>query len=175
MESHEVIDRLGSLMKLDHDAAQAYKKAVGRVRSGDVQGALRQFGEDHERHVRALCEAIRREGGVPSELSEAVRGVFLEGMTAVEGAINERAVLAACETGEKYVNYKYRQAANEDFPARVMVLIERHCADERRHLSFIEGRLAAAAAAAWGMGKKIGALVLGLATGAVIGRQIVSR
>jgi uncharacterized protein (TIGR02284 family) len=174
MESREVIDRLSSLMKLDHDAVSAYEKAVTAVRSREVRDTLRRFLQDHERHVKDLGDAIRKEGGEPPELSQSLRGVFLEGMTAAEGAIGERGVLSACETGEKYVNYKYKQAADEDFPARIMVIIERHYADERRHLSYIESRLAVAASGL-GVGKTIGILALGVAAGAVIGRQIASR
>ena len=55
-----------------------------------------------------------------------------------------------------------------------MVLIERHYADERRHLAFIESRLGVAASGL-GLGRTIGLLALGVAAGAVIGRQIASR
>jgi uncharacterized protein (TIGR02284 family) len=174
MENREIIDRLSSLMKLDYDAVLAYERAVASVKSGEVQDALRRIRQDHERHVRELGDAIRREGGEPPELSKAVHGVFLEGIAAVTGAIGERPVLSACETGEKYVNYKYRQAAGEELPSRVMVMVEKNYADERRHLSYIERRLAVAAAGL-GVGKTIGILALGVAAGAVIGRQIASR
>ncbi len=174
MESRDLIDRLSSLMKLDHDALSAYDKAAAAVRDQDLQDTLLRFRHEHERHVGDFGEAIRREGGEPPDMSMAPRGVFFEGMTAAEGAMSDRDILDACATGEKYVGYKYRQAANEDFPGRIMVLIERHYADERRHLAFIESRLGVAASGL-GLGRTIGLLALGVAAGAVIGRQIASR
>ncbi len=174
MDRNEVIDRLKSLMKLDYDAVLAYNMACDNVRTREVRGMLQEFRRHHERHVKDLGDAIRREGGEPFELSKGVRGVFLEGMTAVTKEMGERAVLRACETGEKYMNYKYGQAAVEKFRLPIAEFIKRNYADERRHLSYVEKRLTVTTAR-WGIGKTIGIGAVGAAAGVALWRRIASR
>ncbi len=176
MDRSEMIDRLTSLMKLDYDAALAYNKAREGAKTREVQTMVQEFRANHERHIKDLGDAIRRQGEEPAELSREVRGVFLEGMTAVTKEMGERALLRACETGEKYINYKYGQATKEDFSPPLLDLIHRNYADERRHLSHLEKRLTASAAR-WRLGKTIGlgAIGAGALAGVALWRRLASR
>lgn len=174
MENKEIIERLGSLMRLDHDAVLAYNRAIDDISTRSIKTALQRFRSDHERHVGTLGDMIRNAGGEPPSLSRDARGVFLEGMTAIQSEMGERAALKACETGEKYVNYKYNQAVNDDFPRHVKQLLERNYDDEKRHLAYIQERLQAMPRKAH-LGRTIGLGALGVAAGMVIWRQIAAR
>ncbi len=174
MDNKEIAERLGSLMRLDHDAVLAYNRAIDDISTRSIKAALQRFRSDHERHVSNLSDMIRNEGGEPPSLSRDARGVFLEGMTAVQSEMGERAALKACETGEKYVNYKYNQAVNDDFPRHVKQLLERNYDDEKHHLTYIQERLQAMPKKAR-LGRTIGLGALGVAAGMVIWRQIAAR
>ncbi len=173
MESRELIERLGSIMKLDNDAMLAYDRAIEALKARDIADTMLRFRSDHERHVKEIGETIRRLGGQPAELTPDLRGVFLEGLTSISGKVGDGSTLMACETGEKYVNYKYGQAVNEDFPPDVMALLERNYRDEKRHLSSIEQKLQQVPGRR--IGKTIGLGALGVAAGVVIWRQIATR
>ncbi len=174
MDNKEVVERLGSLMRLDHDAVLAYNRAIDDIATRSIKAALQRFRSDHERHVGNLSDMVRNEGGEPPSLSRDARGVFLEGMTAVQSEMGERAALKACETGEKYVNYKYNQAVNDDFPRHVKQLLERNYDDEKHHLAYIQERLQAMPRK-MSIGRTIGLGALGVAAGMVIWRQIAAR
>jgi len=173
MERQEVVDRLSSLMKLDQDAVRAYTRAMENLKHRDLRDSLRRFCADHERHVEGYGSMIRGYGAEAPEPAADARGVFLEGMTAVQSKMGEWSALKACETGEKYVNYKYNQAASEDFPADVKSMIEGNYADEKRHLGYIQKRLEVAPGRR--RGRAIGLGALGLAAGVVIWRQMTAR
>ena len=173
MERQEVAEKLSSLMKLDQDAIQAYTRAIESVKHRDLRNSLRRFRADHEHHVQGYRTTIRTLGAEAPEATPDVRGVFLEGMTAIQSKMGEWGTLKACETGEKYVNYKYNQAANEDFPPDAKSMIEGNYADEKRHLSYIQERLQAMPSSR--IGRRIGLGALGVAAGVVIWRQIAAR
>ena len=173
MERQELADKLSSLMRLDQDAARAYTKAIENLKRRDLRDSLRRFQADHERHAEGYRSMIRAPSAEALEPAADARGVFLEGMTAIQSKIGEWSALKACETGEKYVNYKYDQVANEDFPPDVRSMIESNYADEKRHLSDIQKRLQVAPSRR--RGRAIGLGALGLAAGVVIWRQMAAR
>lgn len=174
MDGKDVTERLVSLMWLDHDAVLAYKRGIDLVHSPVLKVALQRFREDHQRHLVDLGTAITREGGKRPALSREAKGVFLGGMTAVESTSGESEVLAACETGEKYVNYKYSQAAYDDFPLHIKRLIERNYRDEKRHLLYMQERLRTVPKRLTLAGK-LGLGMLGVAAGAVLWCRIIGR
>lgn len=172
MDRGELIERLGYFMRLDRDAVRAYEKALDNTETAGVRDTLRQFMREHERHVSDLGEAIRQEGGEPPELAEDLQGVFLEALTSIEQG--EQAVLRGLEVGERYVNYKYRQAGGEEFPPHLVRLLERDWADERRHLAYVEGMLRKAAPSRR-VGRTVGLGALGVAAALVILVQVAAR
>ncbi len=138
MENKEVIEVLVSTMNLDYDAVQAYSRAIDNIQTEGIRQHLMLYRSDHDRHVRELGEMIPAYGGERVEPSRDVRGVFLEGMTALQGQFGERAAIIACETGEKFVNSRYRSIVRKDLPEDVKALIARNYEDEKRHLRYIQ-------------------------------------
>lgn len=174
MDRTELIERLSYFMRLDHDAARAYEKALDNIETAAMRDSLRQFLAEHERHVSDLADAIRKEGGEPPELAGDARGVFLGALSSVDGGGGENPVLRGLEAGERYVNYKYRHVKDEDFPAHIGRLLERNRADERRHLAYVESRVRRAEPSRR-IGKALGLGALGVAAGVVILLQVAGR
>jgi rubrerythrin len=172
MDRTELIERLSFFMRLERDAVRAYERALNGTEAAGVRDNLRQFMREHERHVSDLREAIRQEGNEAPELAEDVQGIFLEALASVERG--EQTIFQGLEAGERYVNYKYRQAGGEEFPAHVIRLLERNWADERRHLAYVEGMLKRVGPSRR-IARTVGLGALGAAAAAVILVQVAAR
>jgi uncharacterized protein (TIGR02284 family) len=141
MDIKETIDRLTKLTQLDIDAVQAYEQAIERVDATDIRMNLGSFKADHERHISELSQAIRELGGEPPERSPDVKGVLLEGFTALRSVTGIEGALKAMRTNEKLTNKSYEDALKMDLAPAVQELVRRNREDERRHLEYIEHAL----------------------------------
>ncbi len=138
MEKSEVVSVLVSTMNLDYDAVQAYSRAMESIRTEGIIQHMRLYRADHERHIRDLADMIRVYGGEEVEPKRDIRGVFLEGMTAAQGQLGEKAAILACESGEKFVNNRYRSVLEYDLPEDAKELLSQNYEDEKRHLRYMQ-------------------------------------
>lgn len=136
-EMAKTIERLNDLIALDIDAVNAYESAVERVDVPYIAERLREFQQDHERHVRELSDVVRRMGGEPRRKPD-VKGFLLKGFTTITSMMGTEAALKAMQGNETLTNRTYSEALREDWPADVRTIIARNHADEQRHLRFIE-------------------------------------
>ncbi|MDP2307403.1 MAG: DUF2383 domain-containing protein [Pseudomonadota bacterium] len=141
MDRTEVVDLLNELVHLDIDAVRAYGQAIDNVKDPTARQTLVGFREDHERHVTDLSAMVRNYGGEPAERPD-LKGVFLEGMTALRSAMGEGPALRAMRDNERFTNRHYVKALETPgLPDEVRNLIARNREDERRHLAWIEARV----------------------------------
>jgi rubrerythrin len=128
---------LNDLLRLDHDAAQAYTLAIALLRDEGYKRALTAFRTDHERHIDALVRAIRERGGVPIQLPHLPTGVFKLAVQAAGAAGGDRGLLLAFKANERLARDKYRRAAGAARARALTTLLGRHAADEQRHYSWV--------------------------------------
>ena len=131
-----LVAELNDLLKLDHDAVQAYTLAIRLVENADYKRQLEEFRADHQRHIDELTQLIRSRDGVPLELPHLPSGVFKLAVQAVGGAGGDRAVLLAFKANERQVRDKYRRAARAVHPADVTSVLARGADDEARHYAW---------------------------------------
>jgi rubrerythrin len=141
MHTDDVITKLNALVQLDFDAAKTYERACQKIDLPEVRNQLEIFRQDHLRHVIELSEAIARLGGTPHEPHRDVKGVVLEGLTALRSVSGTHGALSAMRLNEKLTNRSYDEALRADLPADIAFLVESNRADERRHLAYIETTL----------------------------------
>jgi uncharacterized protein (TIGR02284 family) len=141
VETQQVIERLESLMQLDHNAVQAYEQAIARIDIPAVREKLEEFRADHERHIVDLDVSIRQLGGEPEELSRDLKGTLLEGFTALRSVAGTEGALKAMKTNEQLTNRQYDDALSLDLPQEIREVLERNRDDERRHLAFIDASI----------------------------------
>ncbi len=141
MDTQTVIERLESLMQLDHNAVSAYDQAIERVDVPAVREKLEEFKADHERHIVDLDTLIRRLGGTPKEISRDVKGSLIEGFTALRSITGTEGSLKAMKSNEQLTNRQYDDALSLELPDEVREVVERNRDDERRHLAFIEASI----------------------------------
>jgi uncharacterized protein (TIGR02284 family) len=140
MDQNQMLDRLNELIALDHDAVGAYEAAIERIDVELLRSRLREFQDDHKRHIQELSGVVRGLGGKPREKPD-VKGFMLKGFTAITSMMGNEAALKAMQGNEKLTNRTYEQALKESWPEDVRGIIERNFRDEQRHLAFIEESL----------------------------------
>lgn len=140
MDQNRIIDRLNELIALDHDAVGAYEAAIERIDVEFLRSRLREFQDDHRRHIQELSGVVTGLGGKPREKPD-VKGFALKGFTAITSMMGNEAALKAMQGNEKLTNRTYEQALKESWPEDVRGIIERNFRDEQRHLAFIEESL----------------------------------
>ena len=138
----DVAGLLNSLIEVDLDAIAAYEVAIERLDDDADQAQLGEFKGDHERHVRELQPLVTELGATPVEKAD-IKRVLIKGKVVLAAIVGDRLILVAMKTNEDDTNLAYDQAlGRDDLPAHVRELLLRNRDDERRHLAYIEKRLA---------------------------------
>ncbi|WP_395813834.1 ferritin-like domain-containing protein [Archangium minus] len=140
MDLNRMLERLNDLIALDYDAVGAYAAAIDRIDVESLRMSLREFQQDHMRHIRELSQVVTALGGTPRRAPD-MKGVVLKGFTAITSMMGTEAALQAMRGNEVLTNRTYRMALDEDWSPEARVIIERNFSDEQRHLAFIEDAL----------------------------------
>lgn len=135
------IDVLNDLIQLDHDAVQAYKQAIEKIDDVAARTDLESFQADHERHIAELSQSVRMMGGEPERAGRDLKGVLLEGLTALRSVTGTTGALRAMRTNERLTNRTYERALDAKLPAAARDVVARGREDERRHLASIEAHI----------------------------------
>jgi uncharacterized protein (TIGR02284 family) len=140
LSTDKIIEECNDLIRFDYDAIGAYDEAIDTIKMEPLNGMLIQFRGDHERHVVTLSGIVQRLGGKPVDKPGA-RGVIRKTMTKVAGLVGVEPTLKAMQSNEEVLNKQYRERSNMAFPADVLGVIQRHYADEQRHLQWVQQQL----------------------------------
>ncbi|HEX8820154.1 MAG TPA: ferritin-like domain-containing protein [Archangium sp.] len=140
MDLNRMIERLNALIALDYDAVGAYAAAIHRIDVESLRMRLREFQQDHVRHIQDLSRVVMDLGGTPRQKPDAM-GFILKGFTAVTSMMGNEAALQAMRGNEVLTNHTYRMALDESWSDEARAIIERNFSDEQRHLAFIEDAL----------------------------------
>ena len=132
------IECLNDLIQLDYDAVYAYKQAIEKIDDSLVRADLESFQADHLRHITDLSQAVRMIGGEPEEAGRDLKGLLLEGLTALRSVTGTVGGLKAMRMNEKLTNRAYARALQERLPSAALDVVLRNREDERRHLASIE-------------------------------------
>lgn len=133
----DIAERLDHLVRIDLDAVRAYTQAIDNVSDESIRSMLTAFRADHERHIEALSEELRKRGRQPPQTAH-FSGFALAGFTGVAAGVAPVGALMAMQSNEVVTNQAYDMAlATDDLPTDLRRLLEANLADERRHLSTI--------------------------------------
>lgn len=132
------IEVMNDLIQLDYDAVLAYKQAIEKIDDPLVRADLIAFQADHQRHITDLSQAVRSIGGEPEGTGRDLKGVLLEGLTALRSVTGTGGALRAMRMNEKLTNRSYERAMEATLPGTAREVVIRNREDERRHLSAIE-------------------------------------
>lgn len=141
-----LVEDLNGLLRIGHDAEEAYTAAIGAVADAGHRRVLIRAREDHRRHVAELARLIRRLGGRPADPLLLRPGSFTWGIRAVAGLGGDREILSVLRANEEQLLDSYRRHARRARSAGAVDLLRRHAEDEERHCAWL-GRVLDPAAA----------------------------
>lgn len=144
MESKQLIDKLCNLAQLDIDAVHAYDEALQHIDNQNIYESIKEFRDDHIRHINDLSEVITSFGGTPPERTKDFKGYLIQGFTSLRSITGTIGALKAMETNEVLTNKTYANALeSNEMPKEVRTLVEKNYEDEKRHLNYIRTTLKA--------------------------------
>ncbi|WP_438017030.1 helix-hairpin-helix domain-containing protein [Sorangium sp. So ce315] len=126
------LEEIMGLILLDLAAAEAYRVAIAACKTPEIKRQLEAFQGDHERHARALSDALG--ASLPEEPDD--RGQCIRRYTELS-AREERTALVAMRGNEELTNDAYASALASDLPDDVRRMVEANWQDERRHIRWI--------------------------------------
>ena len=137
-----VLPQLNDLLQLDHDAVQAYTRAVDALQNAGHRDTLTRFRVDHERHIVTLSGLIRGRGGDPVQLSSRPDGPFKLAVHAAVGTGGDAAILRTLNEHERRARDQYRRTSRRSHSVDVADALRRGASDEETHYTWLVDALA---------------------------------
>jgi rubrerythrin len=136
------LDALKELVELDYDAVEAYDAAINRIQNTVYKNQLKNFKEDHQRHIKELNELLTKHGE-SQVTSPGLKQWITKGKIILADIMGDKAILQAMKTNEEDMNVAYEAVNKHDeiWPDAVNAL-SRGLEDEKRHKKWIEESLA---------------------------------
>ena len=132
-----VEDLLEDLVQLDYDMADAYQAAIDRLDDARLRDRLREFKDDHLRHIAELGHILVEMGRAPP-IQGGIKSLLTRGKIVIGGLIGAKAILQEMRTNEADSNIAYQRAV--EFPgldANTREVLERGLKDEHWHCEWI--------------------------------------
>jgi hypothetical protein len=132
---------LDHLLRLDHDAVQAYTLAITALERTHLEEPLRRIRRDHERRIAELGGLLRGADGGAADVPRS-SGPFKLAVQGVSFARGDRALLACVAEFEGASQDRYREAATGSWPEDVADVLRRAAGEEERHSAWAVAALA---------------------------------
>ncbi|MDF3046983.1 MAG: hypothetical protein K0R73_101 [Candidatus Midichloriaceae bacterium] len=134
------IDAIKDLIELDYDAVEAYEVAINRLNNEEYKAKLKEFTDDHRRHIEELSDLIEKHGGTAPTGPSMVKQWITKGKVVVADIMGDEMILAAMLDNERDTNTAYEKidGRNDQWPDGEGI-IKRGLEDERRHKAWLEG------------------------------------
>lgn len=140
-EAASLIDELNALLRIGHDAEEAYAVAVGAVAAAGHRRVLRRSGRDHRHRVAELSGLIRRLGGETLDPRLLRPGAFTWGVRAVAGLGGDREILSVLRANEEHLLDAYRRAVRGLRRLDAAEVLRRHAEEQERRHAWLSGIL----------------------------------
>jgi rubrerythrin len=137
----KLISQLNDLLKLDHEAINAYTVAIDRLQNESHADTIRRFRTDHERHIFELTHLVRAHHGVPIELPTVPARAVRPAVQSAGAAGDDVGLLTSIKSNERKSRDKYRAAVLRNVQEDVRAMLQRAADDEARHYGWVTGVL----------------------------------
>jgi rubrerythrin len=134
------VEVLMALAQLDLESALAYDAAAELVDDGELAQQLREFAEDHRRHLQGIGRVLAREGGEGLEAPGSKATGLLAELTRISGPLGEEALVLTLLANEQITNLTYEDALAYEWGGDEERMLERFRADEERHMRWLSDR-----------------------------------
>ena len=116
---------------------------IDKVSDDVVRSRLREFQEDHARHIKALSGHIASLDAEVPEFSRDFKGYFLKFLGALGSTTGMEGALAALKITERTTTRHYGERVSADVPTALKTLLRQHFTEEKNHLEYIAENLKA--------------------------------
>lgn len=137
----DLLDDISSLIKVDINALAAYKQAIDNIEDNEILNNLKSFADDHSDHIKNLSKWLNDNGGKAPELKKNMKGLIMEGFTAIAAKIGLKPTFKAMQQNERLTNKKYKDALEIYGNIDLTNLIKKCYEDEVRHLTYFDEQL----------------------------------
>lgn len=138
----EFVDALKSLVELDYAAIASYEEAIEHIKDQECKKKLKEFSDDHSRHVKDLSEVLR-DLNQEAPKSAGIKQIFTQGKVMFANLIGDKAILKALKMNEDDTNTAYERVnEHPNKSAYASDPLKRGLEDERKHRAWIEAKIA---------------------------------
>jgi len=134
-------DALKSLIELDFAAVAAYQEAIQCLQDEECESKLRDFKEDHERHITALSTVVENLDQQPPS-NAGIKQFFSQGRVMFANLMGDKAVLKAIKSNEDDAFVAYERL--NEHPGKISdseLALKHGLEDVRRHREWLKNIL----------------------------------
>lgn len=131
-------DALYELCELDYDAVEAYEAAINRLEKEDYKATLRDFKNDHQRHIEEIRKLLEtHQAKIPE--GPSLKGLLTQGKVVLGNLFGDNSILTAMLSNEMDTNKAYeRLNTHTEKWMDAIDTLARGLEDERRHKEWLE-------------------------------------
>ncbi len=131
-------EALANLIELDFAAAASYQEAIECVKSSTLRAKLREFKDDHQRHIQECGDLLHKMGMEPPT-SAGIKQIFTQGKILFAHLMGDKVILKALESNEEdtvvaYERLNTHPGKTED----ASEILARGLTDEQRQQAWLE-------------------------------------
>ncbi len=129
---------LVELIELDFDAVAAYTAAIDRLTNEEYKQKLREFRDDHERHIRELSAVLLAHNQKTPTGPDHTKQWLSKGKVIIAELMGDQAILAAMRSNEVDTNTAYeRIVGHKNKWPDADEIVKRGLQDEKRHKTWL--------------------------------------
>lgn len=133
------VEAVKNLVELEYDTKEAYEEAIKRLEYNSNKTKLREFCEDHEKHIIALSKLLQNHNEQAPVQSKGIKSWISKGKVIIADIVGDRSILLAMASNEKDTNKAYeRMNARHDRWDDSKNILKIALADEKRHKEWLE-------------------------------------
>lgn len=135
-------DALKELVELEYAALDAYEAAVSKIEKSMYKEKLKEFMQDHQRHLKELSALLRSNKYEVPEKGVLGKQLLTTGKVLLANMVGDHTILEAMKSNEIDTNTAYEKmnSRKDKWPGSEDI-IKKGLQDEKRHKAWLEGTL----------------------------------
>lgn len=132
---------LGTLVRMEEAAREAYDAALAKLGGNKVAPSLQRFRENHRQHADALRQMERGIGGADATTATRSTATTLYTDTLIDAVRQARdyyGVFSSLRVGEAAARIEYERALQSDLPEDVRRTVNQFARDQEEHSNLLE-------------------------------------
>lgn len=122
----DVVKRLQELTQYEIDGSFLLSQCIDNLKSQELKTKLQPMKDDCVNTIGDLSTLVKKYGGAVPDYSKDFKGYFMNGYTAIRGAMSDKGTLNALITNLDFIQKAFKKAANnDDLPSDVKDTIKK--------------------------------------------------